>query len=370
MPNYFDPSQMANPGQPDLSLLGNAQPNFSFGQRVQNAVRPLLGNQDLAFALLANSGYSPQKRSLGEIFGTSALQANQMGQQRQDDAFKRQLQMMQMQRMQQGADVFGAVNPSQFTPESLAKFSKTKNYGDLERVPREIQQLGDPNIVRQYKFRETLTPEQQRVFDDQLRQNYKEQAVGGAEGVTHLSAQPTFAPLSTPQQEIAFAGNKKAAEAQAGAIGAGQGAIQAGIQTKGNAAKTVLSMLDEADKLIDNSTGSIGGAGVDIGAAALGKATEGAKNIARLKVIQTGLMLNMPRMEGPQSDADVALYRQAAASVGDPTVPRETRKAALETIRYLQNQNAKRASQPFQLTPGAKPVTPNSTGGWSIAPAD
>lgn len=367
MPNYFDPSQMASPGGPDLSLLGNNAPPMrpSLGQNL----RGLLGNQDLALALLANSGYSPQKRSLGEIVGSSYLQANQMKQGREDDAFKRQYQMAQLQRLQGGGgDAFGAVNPSQFTPQSLARFAQTKNYGDLERVPQEKAVVGDPSIVRQFQFRQTLSPADQKIFDDQLRQNYKEQTVAGAEGVTRLGAQPSFNPLSTSDQEIAFAGSKKAAEAQAGAIGAGQGAIQSGIQTKGNSAKTVLSMIDEADKLIDNSTGSIGGAGVDIGAAAIGKSTEGAKNIARLKVLQAGLMLNMPRMEGPQSDADVALYRQAAASVGDPTVPRETRKAALETIRMLQQQNVDRAKQPFNLTPGTKPVTPVGNGGWSITP--
>jgi hypothetical protein len=41
-------------------------------------------------------------------------------------------------------------------------------------------------------------------------------------------------------------------------------------------------------------------------------------------------------MEGPQSDRDVQLYREAAGQLGDPSVPRETKKAAIQTIRRLQ----------------------------------
>lgn len=368
MPNYpvNDYGYAAQMQDPNLALLGNRAPKFSFGQNVQSLLGTP-GAQDFALSLLANSGSSPQRRSLGEIIGQSGLQAQQMGQQRTDDAFKQQMQMAQLQRLQNaGGNGFGQVNPSQFTPQSLAKFAQTKNYGDLERVPREIQQLGDPNIVRQFKYRQTLPPDQQRVFDDQLRQNYKDQTVAGASGVTRLGPQPTFNPLSTSQQEIDFAAQKKAAEGQAGAIGAGAGGIIADIQKKGASAKTINNVLDLADPLIDASTGSLAGAATDKIAGAFGKSLSGAEASAQLQVLQAGLMLNQPRMEGPQSDADVALYRAAAGQIGDPTVPAGIKKAALKTIRQLQTKYQERAAQPFQLTP--KPAAGGS--GWSIAPAD
>jgi hypothetical protein len=84
-------------------------PNMNAWQRMQPQLRGLLGspsgggllgNQDLALALLANSGYGP-KRSFGQVLGQSALQAQQMGQQREDDAFKRQYMQAQMQKMLQ-----------------------------------------------------------------------------------------------------------------------------------------------------------------------------------------------------------------------------------------------------------------------------
>lgn len=43
----------------------------------------------------------------------------------------------------------------------------------------------------------------------------------------------------------------------------------------------------------------------------------------------------MPKMSGPQSDKDVQMYREMAGNLADPTIPTETRLAALETIGAL-----------------------------------
>ena len=68
-------------------------------------------------------------------------------------------------------------------------------------------------------------------------------------------------------------------------------------------------------------------------------------------------MMSQPRMEGPQSDKDVALYRQMAGQIGDSTIPIETRRAALNGIRQLHEKYT-----------GGTFVAPESTmsgGGWS-----
>jgi len=84
----------------DPNAIGlSQQPQFSTGFNLMRGAKGLLGNQDLAMALLANSGYSPQKRSFGEILGSSMLQANQMKQGRADDEFKRQYMQAQMDAM-------------------------------------------------------------------------------------------------------------------------------------------------------------------------------------------------------------------------------------------------------------------------------
>jgi len=104
------------------------------------------------------------------------------------------------------------------------------------------------------------------------------------------------------------------------------------------AAKT-LNIIKMADPLITGATGSVLGAARDMAYAAFGKTTPGAERTASLKALESALILNMPRMEGPQSDKDVALYRQSAAQLGDPNVPAAIKKAALLTIKRLAEQS-------------------------------
>jgi len=67
----------------------------------------------------------------------------------------------------------------------------------------------------------------------------------------------------------------------------------------------------------------------------------------------------MPKMSGPQSDKDVILYRQMAGTIGDPTIPRETKKAALNTIREIQNRYAGVAPE-GSWDAGQNPATPKA----------
>lgn len=120
------------------------------------------------------------------------------------------------------------------------------------------------------------------------------------------------------------------------AVGADGRPIQGEIPAKReNAAKSLVPILDEAEKLIGGATGSYVGAGIDQTARLVGAATPGDRNIAQLKVLEGSIMMNQPRMEGPQSDKDVAMYRQMAGQIGDPTIPTPLKKDALAVIRRL-----------------------------------
>jgi len=97
---------------------------------------------------------------------------------------------------------------------------------------------------------------------------------------------------------------------------------------------------------------------VDIAGGFVGMSPAGAAEAQQLKAIGGALTAKMPRMQGPQSDRDVILYREMAAMVGDSTVPIARRLAALETVKQLwakyetQNPDAfTGAQQPAQ--PGA-----------------
>ncbi|MCJ0827922.1 hypothetical protein MN869_05550 [Acinetobacter sp. NIPH1876] len=95
------------------------------------------------------------------------------------------------------------------------------------------------------------------------------------------------------------------------------------------------AILPEIEKILPNATNSYLGTGVDLMGNAFGYSTGGSKATAQLKTLSGQLVSLMPKMSGPQSDKDVAMYKEMAGNLSDPTIPIETRMAALQTIREL-----------------------------------
>lgn len=120
-------------------------------------------------------------------------------------------------------------------------------------------------------------------------------------------------------------------------------------------AQRALGLLNEAERLLPISTGSSAGNVVDSVAGAFGYSTPGAQAIAGLQTIAGQLTSSMPRMQGPQSDKDVQLYKQMAGDLANPNLPVQTRMAALQQIRRL---NQKYAGQQAQ-----QPQRPAASGG-------
>lgn len=116
-------------------------------------------------------------------------------------------------------------------------------------------------------------------------------------------------------------------------------------------ARNAIDIINEAEKLIDKGTGSYIGAGVDLVGKAFGGATPGAVAGGQLKALEGALMMAQPRMEGPQSNMDVQLYRQMAAQIGDPTVPPKIKKAALDTVKALHKKYAGESAPQSSATP-------------------
>lgn len=100
--------------------------------------------------------------------------------------------------------------------------------------------------------------------------------------------------------------------------------------------KEMIELVTEARDILPGATGSALGNLVDEALGLFGVSTPGAEKAQKLKVIQSALLNFVPRMEGPQSNADVALYKEATGLIGDPTIPVERREAALQTILRLQ----------------------------------
>lgn len=76
------------------------------------------------------------------------------------------------------------------------------------------------------------------------------------------------------------------------------------------------------------------------GAGAIGVPTQGAMSDAKLNVLSSKLVALVPRFEGPQSDADTKMYKQAAGDLANPLLPREVRMSALDTVEALHRKAA------------------------------
>ena len=130
--------------------------------------------------------------------------------------------------------------------------------------------------------------------------------------------------------------------------------IELGQGKKGVSANATLGLVQQAR---DYLAGATSGPMENIGSTLdrwKGKSTVKTQSDAQLKVIAAGLTSNVPRMEGPQSNYDVQLYREAAADVGNPLISVGDRMAALDTIEALQ---MKYADAPQDL--GTVPMPPN-----------
>lgn len=113
------------------------------------------------------------------------------------------------------------------------------------------------------------------------------------------------------------------------------------------------SLLEDTMKTLDNATGSGIGAVRDATAGFFGASTEGAEATGRLKVNSAKLTMQVPRMEGPQSDRDTVLYKEAAGNLADNTLPVPIRKAALARMIEI-NEKYAPANNPTNQTPAPK----------------
>lgn len=136
------------------------------------------------------------------------------------------------------------------------------------------------------------------------------------------------------QNEIAAAAEKQRAEL-AGKREYNMGGINAALNEAERILKGEGPVVNGVRTRGQVPTGSLIGAAQDATFAAFGANRAGAKEADQLRAIGGALVSKMPRMEGPQSDRDVAMYREMAGEVGNDRLPVERRLAALKTVRDL-----------------------------------
>lgn len=175
---------------------------------------------------------------------------------------------------------------------------------------------------------------------------------------------------------VEFSPAEKAEQAAATKIAEGRASAQVARETSAAATGRQFSQMsaaaEMADKLLtEGPTGSGVGALADRVGNFVGQPLKGASQAAQLKALGGWLVANVPRMEGPQSDRDVANYAVMAGQVGDETLPPAVRRDALRTVIALQTKYA--AINGGQAPAGTSANAPNTTAsgfvlpqGWSV----
>jgi hypothetical protein len=130
--------------------------------------------------------------------------------------------------------------------------------------------------------------------------------------------------------------------AAARAEGTAEGTRAGEVEKRIAAAQNMGDALDLATPLVAIATGSGVGALADRAAGLFGYTPTGAEAVAALRVLGQKVLENVPRMEGPQSDADRKMYQEAAGQLGDPSVTRGSKMAAIREIRKLMAKYAAR----------------------------
>lgn len=115
-----------------------------------------------------------------------------------------------------------------------------------------------------------------------------------------------------------------------------------------DAATEGLALIDQARSALKSTQGGLIRKGVDIAANATGVATENSKLNAKLKVLAGALTSKVDKQPGATSDADLKMYKEMAADVGNESLPAESRLAALQAAETIQRRMVKRTQERLQ----------------------
>lgn len=267
--------------------------------------------------------------------------------------------MAEQQKLRTPRNQFGAVMPGNYTPESLAAFQQSGNYGDLVPVMKGAQ-FGQVNPGQ-------FTPESLALYAQ--TGNYADLVPFRAPVQVDQGPTKTLVYPGTNKRET-FAVTPKIEEtpgfkaAQATAVETAKTGVERAKDAadKTRNANSLISYIDEAEGILNegNATGSIVGSAVASGKKAFGVSDASTQANKRLENIGAWMTANVPRMQGPQSDADRVYYQQMAGQVGDKTVPVKDRLAALKQLRVLQEKykNIQGFNPPSNGTPQGNVMTP------------
>ena len=127
----------------------------------------------------------------------------------------------------------------------------------------------------------------------------------------------------------------KKAQAEATAEGSTIGQYKGSVSKQAWDAAKIGDLTQGVEEIIKNSTGSGLGTMIDNLAGFFGHATKGSIAAGTLAVLQASLLRYVPRMEGPQSDADRRVYEKAVGDLANTSIPVERRLGSLRMVQTL-----------------------------------
>jgi hypothetical protein len=258
------------------------------------------------------------------------------------------MKALQLQASLQKEGQINKLDVKDFTPQSVAKFAQSQNYGDLVRMDKaHFANTGGETVAVDPFTGQKLNAIQNTQSPDSKASN----ALGWANN--SLTSQRLQFDKQGGAMKPQLVGDQWVTAPQGMQPGETRQAMPSVMQKD---AKEALQLIETAKKIIPQSTGSYAGAGVDQMARFFGSSTTGDTAAAQLKALEGSLVSKMPKMSGPQSDKDVALYKQMAGEIGDPTIPQSRKLAALQVIEQIQQRNSG-ASAPAAPTMRWNPKT-------------
>lgn len=196
-----------------------------------------------------------------------------------------------------------------------------------------------PAALREWQEFNAMSPEDQRRYLQMKRSNQMfdrggSQVVLDPTGGMVTEIDKTIA----PEQQTDFKVDQTRQIEETKQDVARQGTTDKKISDAGD----VVDLATQAEDYLADASGSYLDTAASFGKRVIGSSDAETQANAALKVISGKLVSNMPRMEGPQSDKDVQLYKDMAANIADPTVPAQDKRVALQALKDL---NAKYADK-------------------------
>lgn len=191
----------------------------------------------------------------------------------------------------------------------------------------------------------------------------KEAEAFATEGATQAARTAALAEQKRIEREAA---TQQALDIERGKTGVG---VQAKAEQQIRDSAQILSLLDDVARILPSAEGGIGERLVGDVLGAFNVTTEGREATAQLGTLAARLVGFVPRFEGPQSDKDAQLYREAAGDFANANKTTGERLAALAEMRRLATKYLNQAQAGGGAQGGGNVATPQTDAEYNALPS-